>query len=235
MDKKQIGTIVIAIVITALITYFIIPTKTVVKSQTIMVADTGKIAKAEYTKALAQRDEALSQVSGLKKLLNLAQIQKPSGGGVSNPATPPIESVKPAQKDTTKGTIPEKMPMLYPYDFPISAKITKSKITFLTTNPFLEYYGLPYAKTYEFDRTTSDFEFALTKSELSDYLEGIVLKSDERFLSFDGIAAGAGAMFPKDFYAIIEMKFSMYERLHIDPRITSRPEVGIELKYDIIR
>jgi hypothetical protein len=31
------------------------------------------------------------------------------------------------------------------------------------------------------------------------------------------------------------MKFSMYERLHIDPRITSRPEVGIELKYDIIK
>ncbi len=114
------------------------------------------------------------------------------------------------------------MPALYPYDFPISGTVTKNKITFLTTNPFLEYYGLPYAKTYEFDRTTSDFEFALTKTELSDYLDGIVLKSNERFFSFDGIAAGVGAMFPKDFYALIEMKFSMYERLHIDPRITSR-------------
>ena len=130
MDKKQIGTIVIVVVITALITYFLIPTKTVVKSQTIMVADTGKIAKAEYTKALQQRDDALSQVSGLKKLLNLAQIQKPTGGGVSNPITSPVEEVKPVQKDTTH----EKIPMLYPYDFPISAKITKSKITFLTTN-----------------------------------------------------------------------------------------------------
>ncbi len=81
MDKKQIGTIVIAIVITTLITYFLIPTKTVTKSNTIMVADTGKIAKAEYTKALQQRDDAISQVTGLKKLLNLAQTQRPTGGG----------------------------------------------------------------------------------------------------------------------------------------------------------
>ena len=127
------------------------------------------------------------------------------------------------------------MPVLYPYDFPISGKVTGDKITFLTTNPFLRYYGLPYVKTYEFDRETDDFEFALTRTDNSAMLDGIILKANERFLSFDGITAGAGAMFPKDFYALIEAKFSMYNRLHIDPRVTSRPEAGIELKYDIVK
>ena len=231
MDKKQISAIIIAVVITALITYFIIPTKTVTQTHTITIADTGKVAKAEYIQALKERDETLQEVGWLKKLLKLAQVQKPTGGGVSNPATPPIEEIKPIQQDTNQ----EKMPMLYPYDFPISGSVTKNKITFLTTNPLLEYYGLPFVKTYEFDRNTNDFDFALTKTDNSAQLDGIAVKANERFFSFDGIAAGAGVMFPKSAYALLEMKFSMYERLHIDPRITSRPEAGIELKYDIIK
>jgi hypothetical protein len=234
MDKKQIGTLVIAIVVTALITYFLIPTKTVTQTHSITIADTGKVAKAEYEKALKQRDETLKENGWLKNLLKLSKVQKPSGGGVSNPATPPIEGIKPIpnSKDTV---IAGNMPMLYPYDFPIAGSVTKNKITFLTTNPYLEYYGLPFVKTYEFERSTSDFDFALTHTDNSTMLNGIVLKSNERFFSFDGITAGGGVMFPKSAYALIEMKFSMYERLHIDPRITSRPEAGIELKYDIIK
>jgi hypothetical protein len=231
MDKKQIGTIIIAVVITALGAYFLIPKKIVTQEHTITIADTGKVASTEYQKALAQRDATLKENGWLKKLLRLAQIEKPTGGGISNPPTPPIEEIKPIQKDTTQ----EKMPMLYPYDFPISGSVTKNKITFLTTNPLLEYYGFPFVKTYEFDRETSDFDFALTRTDNSAALDGIVVKANERFLSFDGIAAGGGVMLPKSAYALIEMKFSMYERLHIDPRITSRPEVGIELKYDIIK
>lgn len=231
MNTKQISMLIIAVIITALITYFIIPTKTITHSTQTTVADTGTIAKTEYSKALKQRDETLAENNWLKKMLKLAQVQKPTGGGVTNPTTPPIDEVKPVQQDTAK----PKTPMLYPYDFPISGSITKNKITFLTTNPFLRYYNLPYVKTYEFPRTTSDFEFALTESEICDNLDGITLKANERFFSFEGITAGAGVMFPKDFYAVLEAKFSMYERLHIDPRVTSRPEAGIELKYDIVK
>ena len=247
MNAKLISMIIIAVVATASITYFVIPTKTVTHSQTITVADTGTIAKEEYRKALKQRDETLAEVTGLKKLLKLSQTQPPCGGGVSNPQESPIEEVKPSQPAPTQAqtqtdemprqdsaSMP-KMPMLYPYDFPISGKVTANTITFLTTNPFLRYYGLPYVKTYEFERESDDFEFALTRTDNSAVLDGIVLKSNERFFSFDGITAGAGAMFPKDFYALLEIKFSMYNRLHIDPRITSRPEAGIELKYDIVK
>jgi hypothetical protein len=250
MNAKQISIIIIAVIATALITYFVIPTKTVTHSQTVTVADTGTIAKAEYQKALKQRDETLAEVTGLKKLLKLSQTQPPFGGGVTNPQVSPIDEVKPIQPSqptepqpqATTGELPRqdsasmpKMPVLYPYDFPISGKVTGSKITFLTTNPFLRYYGLPYVKTYEFNRTTSDFEFALGVTEQGNILNGIKLIENERFLSFDGLSAGAGIMFPKSAYAIIEAKFSMYERLHIDPRVTSRPEAGLELKYDIVR
>jgi hypothetical protein len=232
MGKKQISILIIAIIATAFITYLLIPTKTIINPHTITVADTGKVAQKEYRAALDERDKVLTENGWLKKLLKLAQEQKPVGGGVSNPTTSPIIETKP-QPSGKDSTI--KPPVLYAYDFPISATITKSKITFLTVNPYLRYYNQPYTKTYEYDRITSDFGFALIETKDPANLTGIVLKTDERFFSFDGITAGAGAMFPKHFYALLEMKFSMYERLHIAPRITSYPEVGIELKYDIVK
>jgi hypothetical protein len=197
-----------------------------------MIADTGKAADREIKDLIKERDAILAENSWLSRQLELSHKETPSGGAISNPTTPPLVEVKPP-KDTNS-VAPIKQPVLYPYDLPISMTATKDKITFLTINPYLRYYGEPYTKSYEFDRTTSDFEFALAQTQ-SKNLDGIVLNSRERFFSFDGITAGAGAMFPKDFYALIEFKFSMYERLHIAPRVTSRPEAGIELKYDIIK
>jgi len=236
MNAKQISAIIIAVVATAIITYFITPKKIETQTHTITVADTGTIAKSEYEKAIKQRDATLSEVTGLKKLLKLTQVMQPFGGGVTNPNESPIDEIKPQQQNQDTAKKEEtKTPVLYPYDFPISATVTKDKITFLTENPFLRYYNLPYIKTYEFNRTTSDFEFALAMTEQSHFLNGIVMKERERFFSFDGLAAGAGIMFPMSAYAVLEAKFSMYERLHIDPRVTSRPEAGLELKYDIVK
>lgn len=199
--------------------------------QSVTQADTGKTADSRIAEAIKERDEALTEVGWLKRQLKLAQIQKPSGGAVSNPTTSPVTEIPaPVSKDSVV-----KVPVLYPYDYPLMMTATKSKITFLTINPYLRYYGKPYTKLYEYERTTSDFEFALVPSVSPNNLEGIVLKANERFFSFDGITAGAGAMFPKNFYALLEMRFSMYERLHIDPRVTSIPEIGVELKYDIIK
>jgi hypothetical protein len=237
MEKKQIGTLVIAIVLTVIITYFLIPSKTTVAPHSMTQADTGKAANSEVAAAIKQRDEVLKENGWLKNLLKLAQVQKPTGGAVSKPTTSPIAEIIPTPKDSLKDSskVIVDVPPLNPYDFPVSMSVTKNKITFLTLNPYLKYCNLPYVKTYEFDRTTSDFEFALTQTDDYLNLNGIVFKSKERFFSFDGITAGAGAMFPKDFYALLEIKFSMYERLHINPRVTSRPEAGIELKYDIIK
>jgi hypothetical protein len=236
MDKKYIGTIIIAIIATALITYFLIPSKTITVPHTVIVADTGTVARTEYQKALKQYEDTKAEVTGLRKLLQLAQIQQPTGGGVTNPVKPPIEGIKPSlPAPSDSGTFQDRLPEIFPFDFPIGMTLTKNKVSFLTMNPYLKYMELPYVKTYEFERTTSNFSFALTRTDNSAILNGIVFKSEERFFSFDGITAGGGVMFPKSAYAILEMKFSMYERLHIDPRITSRPEAGIELKYDIIK
>jgi hypothetical protein len=194
-------------------------------------ADTGKAADKRVAKAIKERDEALKKVGWLEKQLKLTQVQTPSGGAVSNPSTSPVTEIPaPVSKDSVV-----KVPVLYPYDYPFSVTVGKNSITILTINPYLRYYNVPYTKLYEYDRTTSDFQFALTPSVSSSNLDGVVLKANQRFLSFDGITAGAGAMFPKNFYALLEMKFSMYERLHIDPRVTSIPEIGLELKYDIIK
>jgi hypothetical protein len=228
VNIKQISTLVIAIVATAFVTYFFMPSKTVQVEHSITLADTGRAADERIEEAIKERDKVLQENGWLKRQLKLAQVQHPVDGAVSDPVKPPIVEI-PVKPDTAKQVY------TYPFDFPISCSVTRNRITFLTMNPFLRYNDKPYVKTYEFDRATSDFDFALIQTEDYQTLTGIVLKSQERFFSFDGIAVGAGAMFPKHFYALLELKFSMYERLSINPRVTSYPEAGIELKYDVIK
>jgi hypothetical protein len=225
-DKRVLSLIVLAIAATAFVTYLLLPSKVITQSQTILVADTGKIAEKQAKAAEKKYDALFEEIGWIKKILKLSIDQKPVDGGVTNPQTPPINTL-PA--DTNKKA------EVYPYDLPISGTISKSKITFYTLNPWLRNQGLPYMKTYEFDRLTTDFSFSVSETRRSDYLDGIKLRGQERFFSFDGIAIGAGALFPKEYYALIEIKFSMYERLHLSPRVVSTPAVGIELKYDIIK
>jgi hypothetical protein len=236
-DAKVIMAVIIAVVITAFITYLIAPKKTVTETHATMVADTGKAAQRQAQEMTDQFNSLSEDIGWIKRTLKLAQNQQPVSGGVTNPSTPPInETPIPKPADTSQ---PVKPAVLYAYDLPLSGEVTKSKIRFMTLNPYLQYMNLPYLKTYEFDRQTSDFEFATSETRNPDLLDGIKLRTEERFFSFDGLTVGTGVMLSlskeRDFYALMEAQFSMYERLHIIPRITSIPQAGMELKYDIIK
>ncbi len=235
-DKGEVGRTVVIVVITAVIMYWIMPTKEIqTEGGIIVIADSGKVGREEVERAEKRYQELLGEVGWLKKKLRLAEEINASGGGVIKPTINLLNTVEIIDSNKI-----QRYPLLYAYDFPISMGVSKKKIWLLTMNPYLQYMGEPYEKVYEFKRKTMDFEMAIEETREAEYLNGIRMRMNERLISFEGIRVGMGGEWNnsdkgKRIYAMIEGEMKVYNRILVAPRITSQPSIGIELKYSIIQ
>ena len=233
IQKLPFKHIIATAIICIIVMYFIIPRR---EGQTNVIVKTVTDSLA-IKKTIKDMQAIVDNQQGIiDKLMMKRQAATPVSGDVSKPPVSPIQPtpLPIAAKDSSKdANTVAKPPVLYSYDFPIAAWITKDQIKFLCVNPYLQYIESAYTKTYIFDRNTSDFEYALTPTNESTTLQGIKLNYVQRVFSFDGFYVGAEAALPREYALYGEFDFSFYERLSLSARFTTNPGIATCLAYKI--
>ena len=178
---------------------------------------------ARYEKAISDTTASLwEKIVGLKKRIT------PTGTfGNVRPDPLPAEKVI---HDTVKGKS-DTVWLATRLDIPILFEATSDLFTITTRNPYNLHSNQPYVKTYVFPRVANDFTMSLRETSAYDKLEGINLVQKRRWFEWEGFGLIVGTEYPMTIYMGCDARVRFWEVIELSPRITSKPSLGVELRY----
>lgn len=202
-----------------------LPAKVIYQGKPFPVRDSLAIAAAvAETKKIA--DDTVQTL--WDKILGLQKRTPPTGyfGTPSSDPFPPTK-LEIYSKDSSVFTVTYEPA----FDAPISLVANRNSIVITTRNQYNYQRGDPYIKVYEWPRLARDFSLALLPTIHFDRLDGINLYFDKRAFEFDGFGLIAGAGYPERFYAGVDARFILWEKLELTPRLLTTPQLIIEARW----
>ena len=176
-----------------------------------------------YEKVIADTTASLwEKIVGLKKRPNPT-------GTFGTPRPDPLPAEKVIVRDTVRKT--DTVWVATRLDIPILFEATQEQYSITTRNPYNLYSNQPYIKTYTFPRVANDFSMALRETSAYDRLDGINLIQRRRWFEWEGFGLIVGTEYPMTMYMGADARVRFWEVIELSPRLTSKPSLGVELRY----
>ena len=183
-------------------------------------------------RALAERDEALAAKQNMwEKLLRIHKEGKPISIQQDAPESMPFTEIE-LPGDTLRDTV--YVPKFYDVNFITWGKVEKNKILLQTINPYLQHTNQQFYRLWTFERNGDRFEFAASRSQSDDNIDGIKLIYNDPPVTFEGFRAGVMAGMPFEWYVHANARIEFYRKvgLEVEVRSSKTPVwLGLDIKF----
>lgn len=229
--QSNITLIITIIILTFVVSYFVLPRRVVYKTQT-RIVNTAELNNEAIKKLAEGYNKVINEQSNrIQQLLKLKNTIQPQYGYYASQSIIDTSTRMWIRVDTLK--IIDSVKTTYPYDFPLYIKKNNNDISILTFNPHLSALGKPFMKMYKFNVNAHNYEITAQPSDDYNVLDGIKIVENKSILRFDGIYVYGEYSIKNNLAIGVSVNYRIYDKVILSPFINSNSVIGIKVGYKL--